>query len=753
MAVRDRVRAVAAARGRLLVLAALGLSLTLPSPVAATGDAPEIRVLSNRADLISGGDALVEVALAPGVDPGKVRVDVDGRDVTSRFALRPNGRFMGLVTGLRDGENVLTARGRGGVDRITITNHPIGGPVFSGPQLRPWICETNAEPNTLGPALDEQCNAATAVDFLYQSTDPSKPGFQPYDPKDPPSDVATTRTDQGAVVPYIVRRETGTMNRGVYQFAVLHDPVKSPAPWASRAGWNGKLHYILGADAKPQRRQGAPKSVLGEPYPVSVINSNQAAELALSRGWAVATHSLNIHGLNTNFVTSAESLMMVKEHLIEQLGEIRYTMGFGCSGGAVQQHLIADAYPGLLDGLVPSCSFPDLYMTAHEVVDCGLLLRYYNTTSPQLWTVEAQRAAVDGTADVGPCQSWITVFGFDGHWFDPRTSCVWRSAFVQPAGVVLEQPEWVYDPQTNPHGARCTLQDHQVAIFGRRPPQAWGEVEQRIGSGFANRPYDNVGVQYGLRALESGLITPEQFADLNEKIGGYDIDKNWQSQRSAADLAAVEIAYRAGAVTFGRQLAKTPIVDLRAADNNEVHTDFHSYAMRARLEQANGHHDNQVIWTSAGVAFAPDEQSMNQAFLLMDAWLAGIEADPSSEPLEVKVRRHRPAQAVDACWIAGRKVTDPGTCRAAFPYFGNPRTAAGGPLANNILKCQLTPLSRADYGVSFTDEQWARVLRAFPSGVCDHSQPSVGQHPPTPWLSFADGPGGRPVGPAPGTGQ
>lgn len=745
------LRTPVTARGRILVLAALCAAALLPGPVAATSQGPQLRVLSNRADLISGGDALVEVVLSPHADPAKVRIDVDGRDVTSRFAPRPNGRFLGLITGLQDGDNLLTARASGGTDRIVITNHPIGGPVFSGTQLQPWICET--EPTGLGPARDAQCNAPAKTEFFYRSTDPAKTGFQRYDPEHPPSDVATTRTDQGATVPYVIRRETGTMNRGIYQIAVLYDPAQPFTPWASQPGWNRKLHYILGADAKPQRRQGAPKSVLGEPHPVGVVNSNNVAELALSRGWAVATNSQNIHGLNTNFVTSAEAMMMLKEHLIEQLGELRYTMGYGCSGGAVQQHLIADAYPGLLDGLLPSCSFPDLYLTSTEVVDCSLLLRYYNTTSPQLWTVEAQRAAVDGTADVGPCHSWINGFGFDSHWFDPRTSCVWRSVFVQPYEVVLEQPPWVYEPTRNPEGARCTLQDHQVAIFGRRPPQAWGDVERKIGRGFANRPYDNVGVQYGLRALESGLITPEQFIDLNEKIGGYDIDKNWRPQRSAADPDAVAIAYRTGAVTFGRQLAKTPIIDLRAADNSEVHTDFHSYAMRARLEQANGHHDNQVIWTSAGAGFVPDEQSMTEAFLVMDSWLAAIDADTSTDPREVKVGRHRPAQAVDACWISGRKVTDRATCRAAFPYFGNPRIAAGGPLANHVLQCQLTPLERGDYDVAFTEAQWVRLLKAFPAGVCDYAKPGVDQRPSTPWLTFADGPGGRPLGPAPGAAQ
>jgi len=49
-------------------------------------------------------------------------------------------------------------------------------------------------------------------------------------------------------------------------------------------------------------------------------------------------------------------------------------------------------------------------------------------------------------------------------------------------------------------------------------------VEKKIGRGFAGRPYDNVGVQYGLRALFAGDISPAQFVDLNAKVGGVDID-------------------------------------------------------------------------------------------------------------------------------------------------------------------------------------------------------------------------------------
>jgi hypothetical protein len=68
---------------------------------------------------------------------------------------------------------------------------------------------------------------------------------------------------------------------------------------------------------------------------------------------------------------------------------------------------------------------------------------------------------------------------------------------------------------------------------------------------------------------------------------------------------------------------------------------------------------------------------------------------------------------------------------------------------HNILKCQLRPLDRGEYDVAFTDDQWQRLQQAFPDGVCDYRKPGVGQQPSVPWLTYAGGPGGEPLGPAP----
>jgi hypothetical protein len=58
----------------------------------------QIKTLSNRADLISGGEALMEILLPSGISFSSLSVDVDGRNVTSAFAVCSNGRITGVVT-------------------------------------------------------------------------------------------------------------------------------------------------------------------------------------------------------------------------------------------------------------------------------------------------------------------------------------------------------------------------------------------------------------------------------------------------------------------------------------------------------------------------------------------------------------------------------------------------------------------------------------------------------------------------------
>src|SRR5581483_2965139 len=379
---------------RLLVAAVVGLAL-LPGISSARGSTPSVRIatLSNRADLISGGVALVGVTTT-----APVTIDLNGLDVTSSFSRVSPTELEGLVTGLQLGANVLTATlpGGGGA-RLTITNHPDGGPVFSGPQLQPWKCEKGA--------VDAQCDKAPDFTYVYQSTDSRKSGFQPYDPHHPATDVATTTTDQGIRVPFIVRIETGYQDRDQYQISALYQPGRQWTALRPQSQFNHKLLITHGASCDvsygvggaPSTTSYDPAGLLGLPIDLPASIFADSAHYALAAGFGVLSTALDNSGHNCDIVTQAESLIMAKEHFVDAYGSVRYTIGTGCSGGSLAQQWIANAYPGVYQGILPTCSFPDTWSSATQVMDYHLLRAYLEHPSKQSvpWS-PTQWAAVEG---------------------------------------------------------------------------------------------------------------------------------------------------------------------------------------------------------------------------------------------------------------------------------------------------------------------------------------------------------------------
>jgi hypothetical protein len=130
-------------------------------------------------------------------------------------------------------------------DRLVLDDYPTAGPIFSGPQLHPWSCTTALF--GLGEATDEACDAPTQVQYQYKSTGGSFKALTDLDQM--PADVASTTTSNGRTVPYIVRLETGTLDRGIYQIGILDDPFEPGSP-GSR-GWNRRLVYSFGGSCNP----------------------------------------------------------------------------------------------------------------------------------------------------------------------------------------------------------------------------------------------------------------------------------------------------------------------------------------------------------------------------------------------------------------------------------------------------------------------------------------------------------------------
>jgi Tannase-like family of unknown function (DUF6351) len=453
--------------------------------------------------------------------------------------------------------------------------------------------------------------------------------------------------------------------------------------------------------------------------------------------------ALNNAGHNCNIVTHAESMVMAKERLVEQYGEIRYTIGTGCSGGSLTQQQVANAYPGVYQGILPTCSFPDAWSTATQFLDYHLTLAYF--LDPSRWGPGVLWSPTQ-MADV---QGHVTVLNSE-----VSDNAQWHVAVpTDPCSGVTDAER--YDPQTNPGGVRCTITDAAINIFGPNPPETWSDNERAIGRGFAVPPIDNVGVQYGLGALKKLTITPAQFVDLNAKIGGLDIDTNPIPTRIDTGTApALANAYRSGMINETNNLDQTAIIDCRGPDPGLFHDAYRAFAIRARLDREHGSHANQLIWEGPAPIIGDTQCELN-SFIAMDRWLEAVEKDTSTAPLPQKLVRDKPSDLEDRCYNgAGLKLLDALCPDAVVPVYGTPRTVAGDAITTDANKCRLKPLNRADYPLPFTDAQWATLRAIFPTGVCDFSTPGVDQQGTIPWQTYQDAQGnviygGKPLGDPP----
>jgi hypothetical protein len=665
-----------------------------------------ISVLSSRADLVSGGDALLAIG---GVDRMKgLKVTVGGVDQSRAFGRGTDGRIEGTVTGLKLGDNRVVARApKRTAGQITLVNHPIGGPVFSGPQIQPWKCQAGA--------LDKQCNAAPKFTYSYAPAGSTE--LVDYDEKNPPpaSAIATTTTDTGATVPFIVRKETGYLDRDQYAIAALWQPGK---PWTAtrpQPQFNRRLVLTHGASCDTEYKTAETPDVMNATL--------------LGHGFVVASHALDNAGHNCNLATEAEALYMTKERVIDSYGNLRWTIGTGCSGGSLVQQQVANSYPGLFQAITPQCSFTDAWSSAMEYEDYYGLLKYFEDPSKWsagvLWSPLEISSVLDHPNVANPITFTTAI---------PNSGLPSRSCPGVPAGDV-------YDPKTNPGGVKCTLQDYMVNVFGKRP------------DGFANRPFGNSGVQFGLDGLRTGALSPAQFADVNAKLGGLDYNGNPTPERVEPDLIGLERAYTSGAVNSANNLNQVAIIDLRGPDPGAFHDVYRTYAMRARLLRNFGTAANQVLWRGQ-VPLLGDATFANQAVLAADKWAARFMADDRRVPLAQKIREGKPGSLGDRCTNGSGKDVPFEVCDQTVAAYGTPRFAADEPKTDDVLQCQLKPLRKDDYPVAFTDAQWTALQKTFPKGVCDYSKPGVSQHGATPWLTYQDAQGnvvygGKTMGPAP----
>ena len=503
------------------------LGIMVHGRIAQRGSSLAISVLSSRPDAITGGDARIRVTAPAGVSLSQIRVTLNGTEVTGQLPITDIG-LEGVVRGLTGSTNQVQAEAPGAQSAVlTLTNHAGTGPLFSGTQQQPYVCQADRFRTRtgvkLGPVIDDRCSIEPTTNYVYLSS--RTPTFLPLavaavtDPDKRPADLASTNLPGGAGQPFIVRVDTMTINRGIAQTAMLAGVD------GADSGWNNKLIYAFGGRCGAGHRQGT--------RAVGILSPN-----LLAQGYAVASNSLNAQEQNCNDLVAAEAFAMTREHFIEDHGSPAFTMGVGCSGGAAQAYQIADNYPGLLDGLVVGCSLADVGTDVAQLAFDARLLQTYASAHPGRLTPQ-QLVTVSGLSSVES----LAAMSRHARILDPV------AGFTDDAVPAADRYS-----ASNPRGARATVWDQTSNVYG-----VTGAAGQ------ARRPLGNVGVQYGLTALQRGKITLTQFLELNAGIGGLNLDLRPTGHRTAPDEQATRAAYASGRVlNGGGGLSNLPIIDYRS---------------------------------------------------------------------------------------------------------------------------------------------------------------------------------------------
>ena len=248
-----------------------------------------------------------------------------------------------------------------GSPNVYLIDVKFGGLVLSGPRQTPFICQTEAftlpDGTRYGTATNgTTCAAPTVVLCVYLRTGTT--AFVPMaKPAAIPADAATTTNSLGVQAPFVVRVETTTVNRGIYQSAFLHNPVTetAPSPAAPPRGWNKRVVAIHGFGCTggwylQGAAQGNLSAGVGGGFHAELLDRERLAE-----GYALFTNTLQHPSVNCNSVLQAEAAMMSKERLVRTLGKPVYTVSHGCSGGSYSSSQLADQMPGLFDGILLAC--------------------------------------------------------------------------------------------------------------------------------------------------------------------------------------------------------------------------------------------------------------------------------------------------------------------------------------------------------------------------------------------------------------
>ncbi|GMG88728.1 DUF6351 family protein [Biformimicrobium ophioploci] len=650
-------------------------------------------------------------------------------------------------------------------------------PLFAGPNSYPFYCGRNKETD-LQPLVDNQdghgvpvyalddegqrteeivgyskdCAHETYAGYYYRSSLNGK--FYPLEDLDRATDDIAKITVNGKEIDFVVRLETGTINRFFYAIAVLRgegETLERPAG----THWNQRLIYQFRGGVGIGRRQGNIKH--------HDLLKRRADQLA--RGYAIVYSTANQTSNHYDIWLAEDSALRLKKQFSALYGQPLYTVGIGGSGGGIQQYLLAQNNPEVIDAAIPLYSYPDMVTQTIYVFDCEPLEYFFDVVdrdNPR-WRKSSERSVVQGLSYNNDMGNRFTALenaaGYLSDKFDyPRqgsTECVngWRGLVP-----LVNNPRFV-------HFAR----NYAKPVRRNTHWTHWEDLKRFYGvgeDGYANSTWDNEGVQYGLEALKAGELSVEKFIQLNASIGGWKPPTEQQGEklwfmngdllpmelslwsdhnmvkgsvdapapRSRANLDAIEGAYRSGHVFLGH--AEIPIIDLRHYLDSELdmHHSLASFSSRLRIQRARGHADNHLIWMSH-----KDYNPLDDALATIDRWMLRIAANP-----ENGIAGNKPMDAADQCFAGdgaiiarGSDVWDgawngraQGACMQEYPSYRTPREVAGGPVEGDLFKCALQPVEDAVnsgvYGNVDLSNYLPNLKRIFPTGVCDYSRNGPG---------------------------
>ena len=650
-------------------------------------------------------------------------------------------------------------------------------PLFAGPLQYPYFCRT--EQAGLGqPLIDNQeaagitiyemdgnrktdkilgyskdCSLPTKIHYYYKKIDVDN--FYPIEQAHQDIEKIIIA---GQAQDFIIRVETGTINRHPYIIYLLKGPDDQLQQPDTRF-WNRKLIYQFRGGVgigKIQGRLQIPK----------MLNRRQAQ---LAQGYAIIHSTANQTSNHYDIWLSEDTALRLKRQFISQYGEPDYTVGLGGSGGAIQQYLLAQNNPSILDAAVALYSYPDMITQTPHVLDCELLEYYFDVMDADnpRWSDWGERKLIEGMNAIDGRfnkYTWLTALanlltGKPIHITTGNSECInaWRG--LSP--LIL-----------NPH---YPLFSDKIAqsILDQSQLNYWDSMKYIYGTSdnnYTHVTWDNIGVQYGLTALTQRRISIDEFLKLNASIGGWKTPEHMQAEsywflgaepslspsgysawsqhnmnhsndpsgqpapRTEGYLPAIQAAYRSGQVFLGQ--INIPVIDLRhyMEDELDMHHSVASFSTRARINKANQSIGNQIMW----MTHKPHTPT-SDALAAIDRWMRQIHENPGLSIVE-----NRPKQVIDSCFDAegrliaqGEQVWDgpwnqkpSGECYKTYPPFSTSRMMAGEDITGTILKCQLQTVAQAItsglyHPVDMRPYQ-SELEKIFPQGICDYSKPDMG---------------------------